>query len=281
MSNLTIEFCNRICVLVFVLLSPLGVAVAKSPAKGPAPLVASQPSAPVHAPAVAPSNVPAGGMTENVTDSMLNGSIYKANDRSKPLFTSATIVRVEGERRQVERTYFDPKGEKQAVEIADLGSGGHTLLNYRFQQFQTGAEGTIQRQGDKLQFKFTEGGKTKTGEDKWGEDVVAAPSLIPYLQANWSKLMSGETVKARFAVVERTETIPFEYKKSGETETAGRKGIVITMKPQSMLISIIVGTIKLVFTPDGRRLLEYDGRAFVKIKDGDKWKDFDAVTIYH
>jgi hypothetical protein len=211
---------------------------------------------------------------------MTNAKVVDLENKSKVLFTYAHISRVEGERRNIENTFFDLQGNQVVVEHASLGDNGVTLYNYRVEQKQTGGEGSIQVHAGTAELKYTIGGKTKTSSTSAGPDLIAGPTLANFLRANWSKLMGGEKIKARFVALERAEAVGFEYFKDGESEVNGQKAVVIKMKPSSFLIAALVNPIKLYFTPDGKKLLQFEGRTLPKIKSGDKWKDLEALTIY-
>jgi hypothetical protein len=227
-----------------------------------------------------PTPRPAAGMSEMISDSMTNAKVVDLENKSKVLFTYAHISRVEGERRNIENTFFDLQGNQVVVEHASLGDNGVTLYNYRVEQKQTGGEGSIQVHAGTAELKYTIGGKTKTSSTSAGPDLIAGPTLANFLRANWSKLMGGEKIKARFVALERAEAVGFEYFKDGESEVSGQKAVVIKMKPSSFLIAALVNPIKLYFTPDGKKLLQFEGRTLPKIKSGDKWKDLEALTIY-
>jgi hypothetical protein len=213
-------------------------------------------------------------------DTLLQAKIFDLNDKSKVLYTYAHISRMEGERRSVENTYFDPEGKQVVVEHASLGENGRKLLNYHLEQRQLGADARLIVQMGVAEFKFTQDGKTKSNKEPVGDDFIGGPTLMPYLFDHWAKLMGGETIKARFYVPERAETVEFKYFKEKETDVNGKKAVVIVMKPASLVISAFVNPLRFYMAPDGLTLFQWEGRTATKVKKGDKWKDLDALTVY-
>ncbi|MBK7893084.1 MAG: hypothetical protein IPJ84_20180 [Bdellovibrionales bacterium] len=100
------------------------------------------------------------------------------------------------------------------------------------------------------------------------------------MKARWDKILKGETVKARFAVMDRQETVGFEYFKVAEKDVVGRPAIVVKMKPSSFIIAALVDPLLFTFSKDDTTLLELEGRTIVKVKKGEKFADFDGYTTY-
>ena len=128
-------------------------------------------------------------------------------------------------------------------------------------------------------------GKTETETETLDPEkpLLVAPTTVPYLKQNWTQLMKGETLSARFAVLDRRETVGFKFFKvsaedSGQPFRPDR--VVIRMKPTSLIISALVKPLHFVFDSQGVHLLELEGRLPPKRKKGDQWKDWDYHAIY-
>ncbi len=87
-------------------------------------------------------------------------------------------------------------------------------------------------------------------------------------------------MKRRLAVVDRLETVGFEFFKEKDTELDGKKAVVVKMKPSSFIIAAIVKPLHFYFTTDGATLLQIDGRTTVKKNVNGAYKDLDAITVY-
>jgi hypothetical protein len=56
--------------------------------------------------------------------------------------------------------------------------------------------------------------------------------------------------------------------------------IVAKMKPTSMIIAALVKPLYFYFDKASGKMVEFRGRVLPKLKDGDKFKDLDAETVY-
>lgn len=151
---------------------------------------------------------------------------------------------------------------------------------YKQHQAQLNAEGTIEIGNGKAKFTWTKDGKTKTDEEDAGADFIVGSQIPLHIEDNWDKLMKGEKFKRRLAVLERLETVGFEFSKEKDAEIDGKKAVVIKMKPSSFIIAAIVSPIHFYMSPDGGTLLEIHGRTTVKRDVNGKFKDLDATVVY-
>jgi hypothetical protein len=61
----------------------------------------------------------------------------------------------------------------------------------------------------------------------------------------------------------------------------GKAAVIIKMSASSFIIAALVDPLFFTMEKDGEhRVLQYDGRTTPKLKDGTKWKDLDAVTVF-
>lgn len=208
--------------------------------------------------------------------------IYDLKDRNKVLFTAVNEYEIKGDLKTYTSTFKDADGKVAAIETTTfaLKNGSETLVSYIQDQKQLEALGKVEIVGDEAKFSYTRDGKTKTATEKVSGDFVVGPSLVSFLKSNWEKIAKGETVKARFVVVDRLETVGFQYFKEKEKDVQGKPGVVVKMKPSSFLIAAIVDPLHFAFDKDGQQLLELEGRTVVKIQKESKFKDFDGFTVY-
>lgn len=147
-------------------------------------------------------------------------------------------------------------------------------------QTQINAEGTIEIGDGKAKFTYTKDGKTKTETRDAGSDFIVGSQIPLIIAANWEKLMRGEKLKRRLAVVDRLDDFAFEYTKDREETFEGKKHVIIKMKPGSIFVSAIVSPLYFYMSADGKTLHEVRGRTTVKRDDGGKFKDLDAIIVY-
>lgn len=177
--------------------------------------------------------------------------------------------------------FHDPSGALAASEHAEIEKEKpDRVLSYTQEQKQLGAVGSVEVKDGKVYFKYTRDGKTKESSEKAQDNLVVTPTVLAYLQNRWDKIAGGETIKVRLAVLDRLETVGFEYFKEKEVDLDGEKAIVVKMKPSSFIIAALVDPLHFYFSKDGKHLLEIHGRTLLKRNVSGKWKDLDAVTVY-
>jgi hypothetical protein len=179
---------------------------------------------------------------------------------------------------RVRRVYATPDGKEAAVEEIAFEDG--RLKSFRLEHKQAGETGLLELKDGKAHFSYTAEGKTKTATEALSPDFVISPLLVDYLHANWDALAAGRTVKARLAILDRRETVGFQFTKVGETGAAGRPLLVVQMKPSSFIIAALVKPIRMVFDKETRRLVEYSGRVVPKRQVEGKWEPLDADVVY-
>jgi hypothetical protein len=147
-------------------------------------------------------------------------------------------------------------------------------------QKQTGADGQVEVRNGRAFFTYTKGGKTKTDDEAIKGNLVVGPTIPLLMIEHWSEITSGKKVEARMAVLDRLETVGFEFSKEKEEMLGGEKVIVIKMRPSSLLIAALVSPLHFYANLEGTKIREVHGRTHLKLKDGDGWKDLDAETVY-
>jgi hypothetical protein len=150
------------------------------------------------------------------------------------------------------------------------------------QMFGKGSANVIEENGDtKIVFDYVEGTKHKTGSETFDQNTVNADMINPFLVAHWDRLMSGDVVKCRYIVFSRCETVGFEFTKQRETTVNGIPMVIVKMAPSSLFIAALVDPLIFTIEKNGKhRVLEYDGPTTPKIKQGEKFKDLDAATVF-
>jgi hypothetical protein len=174
----------------------------------------------------------------------------------------------------VKRTFSDPQGEVVAVETCFYK--GDKLVRMEIDQKQIKGKGFFEVVGDKVNFQWEQNEKKKSDSEKLESNMISTDEVVPFLHKNWKAIMSGETVNIRFPVIDRAETVGFKFFKDSESEGT----VTIKMKPSSIVIAALVNPLLFRFEKGGEsRLLEVNGRVTPKIKEGEKWKDLDALFV--
>jgi hypothetical protein len=225
----------------------------------------------------------------------LSGEIYKLGaplPRTPPVFHFVRNAK-HGTNNllNVTREYVYPGGKLAASEFVTYS--GTNLLKYELVDPQTGSHGSARvavetgKKSRKLvyfeYFKDSRAGtRPRRGSEAWSNDMLISDMLADFILARWNALMAGNSVRCRYLVVERTETIGFKLLL--ETQTAVRDGIpvvIIKMEPSSPIISALVDPLHIVVEKNPpHRILQYTGRTTPKLLQGHRLIDLDAVTVF-
>jgi hypothetical protein len=211
-------------------------------------------------------------------------------DRKKLLFKFTRKVTQTGSRLDVLREFITPDGilslREKVVYV------GNELTDFQLEQLQIGSKevATIRPDPDHpgkrlITYEFTKdtlsSAKPKTRTEPLRPDTLIADMLAPFFLGHWQELLRGDEIRCRYIVPQRRETIGFSIEKQSEFARDGRKFIHLKMSPSSLIISALVDPLIFTIEKDGQRhILEYSGRTSLKLKEGNEWKDLNAVTVF-
>ncbi len=196
--------------------------------------------------------------------------------KDSPLYKVKHDETLTDEKLQFHNVYAYPDGKEAFTE--DVVLKGTEVISYRVNQKQLVEEGSIEVKDNKVFFTYKKKDReAKTSEEKYVDNLVIGPSLVPYMQKHWDKLKAGETLSVRLAVPDRRETVGFSlFKDKSSTDDK----FIVKMKASSLVISAIVDPLYFSFLPDGSRMVEMKGRTQAKKDKDGKFSDLDAHTIY-
>lgn len=215
------------------------------------------------------------------------GTIYAADSNQKRvLYKFKRTVTRSGNTLEAVREFIDPEGQLAARESAVYE--GDRLVSYELEELQIKARGTVKlshdlKTGATIAFKYTSDNNTRTNvnTESLRPDTLIGDMIAPFLVAHWNDLMMGREVKCRYVVAARAETVGFKFAKHAESTVKGKPVVLIKMWPSSFIIAKLVDPLFFTMEKDGEhRVLQYEGRTTPKIKDGNKWKDLDAVAVF-
>jgi hypothetical protein len=212
------------------------------------------------------------------------GTIYaRGSNRKTILFKLSRTISHAGDHLNVSRDFTYPDGKIASREHVTYD--GNNLVACDQEDLQMNAKGTakVVRDGNKtkLVLQYTKGGKTKTSTETYSPSTVNNDMFWPFLVAHYNEIVSGQAVKFRYIAFTRSETVGFEFTKERESVVNGTPVIIVKMSPSSSFIAAFVDP--LIFTIEkapAHRVLEYDGRTPLKIKQGEKFKELDAITVF-
>jgi hypothetical protein len=217
----------------------------------------------------------------------LPGTVY-ARGTSNVLFRTVRTATRDGNTVRVLCVYNYPDGKLAARERITFIDG--KLAFFQLDDLQADAQGTTRVSSapngkQKLEFDYTtvSGGRAKKKTDTETTDgEVLVGDMIPYfLVAHWNELMRGQPASFRFIASDRLETVGFKLVKEGDVNWRGKSAVRLRMEPTSVIIRQLVDPLFFIVEKDGaHRVLMYDGRVTPRVRDGNSWKDLDAITIY-
>lgn len=91
------------------------------------------------------------------------------------------------------------------------------------------------------------------------------------VKKHFSELQSGKTVKFSFVAAGRQSVLDLKASKSGTTTFHGQEAVVFKAELDMFLVHYFVGSLKLTYNPDTKRLLEYRGIGNIHNTDGDTY----------
>jgi hypothetical protein len=209
----------------------------------------------------------------------LRGKVFeKGTDRTNLLFDYQRNEKKDGYSTVIKGVFTAPDKSIAVVDEAVLADG--KLRKYCIQQHQLNQQGEVVVEGNKLRFSYTKDGKTETNTEDLPELFAVAPTLVDTIAHNRVAILKGDTLKIRYIVLDRKETVGFSLFKVEEKKVGGVEAVVVKMKPSSFLIAAIVDPVFFTLRKDDFRTMEVLGRTLPKRRVDEKWKDLDGDTVY-
>ncbi len=219
---------------------------------------------------------------------LLTGSIYD-KPGGRLLFTFRRTATQTGDVVSVLREFYNPDGSPASQERVHYERG--RLVRFELDERQIGARGNVRleaigNQRQRIHFQYTtpfgRSEKTKQKTETVSDQALISDMLPGLIAEHWDELARSDTVKFRYIVVPRLETIAFKLKRESSAELRGKKVVRIKMEPASRLLAHFVDPLVFTIEADApHRILQYWGRTTPKIRSGQSWKDLDALTIFN
>ena len=222
---------------------------------------------------------------------LLAGTVYEASSgTNKILFTFKRTATRSNATVHVVRDFFYTNGSVAAREEAVFERG--QLVFFQLDERQTGARGSAKVAPDpknpakqKLLFDWVTGegnnAKTKTDSETLQRDTLVGDMIPYFIVTHWNELGRGDAVNFRFVAQSRLETVGFKLVKESEVTWRGKPALRLRMEASNFVIAQLVDPLFFIVEKGGaHRVLEYIGRTTPKKRDGEKWKDLDARTVY-
>lgn len=134
----------------------------------------------------------------------------------------------------------------------------------------------------KVFYKMTQAdGTVKTSDDDYEENLVVPSTVMSYIRPFNDKLLAGEEVKLKVAVMDRRESFTFYMKKyKMEKGPHGEDILVLKMSPGSIIVRALVDPMYFYTNPKTGEMFAFEGRSALRRKEGDKYKELDVRAAY-
>ncbi|WP_157960430.1 hypothetical protein [Marinimicrobium alkaliphilum] len=208
------------------------------------------------------------------SDYLIEGQAYDQEDLDRLLYRERyTGINEEGERRV---NYYDPDGERIAEKT----------LYYEEDPAKPGFRIVDKRDGSELGALWEEGGERlvllRSGRNNLREKPVRPDSPLvidagfdDYVQANWSVLEEGQTLRFYFAFPNRLSTVMLRAEQILPEDSPlyqpDEPWRYFEIQVANRLMAMFADNIYLAYDQETRRLMVYQGRSNIASDDGGTW----------
>lgn len=204
--------------------------------------------------------------------------VARDGDLSAPLFSLERTVTTSDGRTVAAVRFMDPAGHVVATERVTYVGGD--VVGAELEQRQVDARHAMTVSDGDAWFEAVRDGKTSRTRRDWTPDALTIDQLPSFVTSQWDRLTDGEEVAFRLVALDRARIVRFRLTLRGETEHRGRPAAALRMEASSMFVRWLAPEVDLVFSVDGRTMLESRGPLPVKVRDGDDWVDVDARLVW-
>jgi len=205
--------------------------------------------------------------------------VYARGDNpSKPLFSFERRVRSEESSVITDVEFHDLSGRLAATEQVRYHEG--KVVRYELVQHQVDERYTLTVNGDQARFEILKNGSLSVVQQSWTPQTITIDQIPPLVESNWSQIQAGESVSFRLVALNRARIVGFEVGKPRRITYRGSPAIQLRMQASSFFVRWLAPEVELIFTSDGRKLLESRGPLPLKVKEGDHWEDLDARLVW-
>ncbi len=238
-------------------------------------LAGCRPSAATQAPVEPSALLDAARAPQSQGRLVYRGTVFARGGAVAPLFRYQRRVRDDGALRVSTHLTLDGVGDplivQRATHDADYG-----LRRFETHQAQTGATGILTVADGVATFNVTRDGVTRTRAERVEGPVVVGPTLFGAVLRHWDTLVTGESVRVRFADVERLRTFPFDVR----LHEAGSDATTFSIAAASALVRMAVPEMRLVFDTPSRTIVRYEGLVPPMVRRGRALTRLDATVDY-
>ena len=219
-----------------------------------------------------------------IAASQQKGKIYALNDEKKEklLFLFKRTIKYIGANAFAHATFTYPDGKPAVEESVEYEND--ILKKYHYKQLQVDESGSAEIKNGKIYFHFIAQGKEEYDDEDLEENTIVSDMISPMIEKRWQEIEKEDTIKVRYILVERLETIGFKFFKEKDITYKNKKALEIIMKPSSFFIAALTSPIRFLFEKETpHKLLEIHGRLPLRLpevpipKSRSDWKAMDGI----
>ena len=200
-------------------------------------------------------------------------------DSGEPLFTFERRVSISAGQTVVDAQFRDREG--QIAGTKRVTYAGRAVVRYELVQHQVEERYVMTVAGDDAMFEVERNGKTSRIRRDWTPDTLTVDQIRSHVAASWDRLMRGEEISFRFVALSRSRIVRFTLKHETAPTRDDRPAVVLRMRAGNFFVRRLAPQIELVFTADGKTLLESRGPLPVKVRRGKTWVDLEARLVWN
>lgn len=165
--------------------------------------------------------------------------------------------------------YYDPQGHVLATKHMNF-TDNDTVPVYTFKIPSQGyVEGITHNDGWAMFRRNSANAPRKTKSFDISRPMAADSGFDRLVKKQFHKLMTGKTIKFKFAVAGHLSVLNMKAKKINTTQFEGNKAVVFRVELDSFFLNWFVKPLLLTYDPDTKRLLEYRGVGNMHNAQGD------------
>lgn len=175
--------------------------------------------------------------------------------------------------------FSDSQGPQVTEESWELKG---KLVKAKIHNRVLGTQSSVEVHGNKLIYKTQyDDGTTKVSDADAEPHLVVSTTLMAYLRPHFAKILAGEKVQIKLAVLDRRDSFTFNIQKIKSDQTLkGESVAVLEMSPASLIVKAVVDPVRFFINLNSGALFAFEGRSALRRKVGEKYKEMEVKTLY-
>jgi hypothetical protein len=196
----------------------------------------------------------------------LTGTVYEIGSQRQKILYYWEMVLTANEHKPWKSWYRTMDGTVIVSEELSWENGNFKGYSYRRENIEEVA--SVELKENRLTYEQIMRNSHKKREEKYTENFVTGPLVVPYIQQRWSELMSGGELLVRYGVLNQQASFRFILSHSDDHPLSSNTTSVFMMRAKSGLVGLAVDPIYFYFDSQSRLFLGMTGRMLpVKVEN--------------